>query len=133
MVEIAETQAAQNPPPVGELEGSWTVYEGKASRSRVCEDPFTSDAFEPVTFNNPFSQSVERVWYDGKIVFALDAGELDIPDALNVKVAKEYQPVFQVELDDRGKLQHKQVVPGQLNIYDSVPGQAPYSPIWQFY
>ncbi len=62
------------------------------------------------------------------------------PDALDldldrVKVAQEYQIVYAVELDARGKLREgrePERVPGQYNIYDSVPGMARYSPLWQF-
>src|SRR5205823_11079093 len=86
-----------------------------------------------VTYNNPFAQGIERVWYDGKIVYALDLGEVEMPEAGNVKVAKEYQPVYSVELDKNGKPKKEpEKVPGQYNIYDSIPGQDVYSPIWQF-
>lgn len=36
---------------------------------------------ESLIYNNPLMQEIERVWYDGKIVYALDAGDLDMPDA----------------------------------------------------
>lgn len=133
MTDVTKTQATHDPPPADEAEGTWTVTKGKASTSGMPAEPFTADGIEPATYNNPFAQGIERVWYDGKIVFALDVGELDMPEAGSVGVAKEYQPVYRVELDERGKLEHKDEVPGQLNIYDSVPGQDAYSPIWQFY
>jgi hypothetical protein len=54
-------------------------------------------------------------------------------DPSRVKVAQEYQIVYAAELDERGKLASEPPrVPGQLNIYDSVPGMERYSPIWQF-
>jgi hypothetical protein len=129
----AKTQAAKDPPKLEEAEGEgWTVAKGRVSASGAASQ-FSSDGIEPLDFNNPFGQGVERVWFDGKIVYALDAGELDIPTAGEVKVAKEYQPVYSVDLDDKGKLKKKHEVAGQYNIYDSVPGMKEYSPVWQFY
>jgi hypothetical protein len=42
--------------------------------------------------------------------------------------------VYGVELDEHGRAraETKQMVEGQLNIYDTVPGMDRYSPIWQF-
>jgi hypothetical protein len=72
------------------------------------------------------------VWFDGKVVYALDLGEVDV-DPDRVKVAQEYQIVYAVELDEHGKLKSEpERVADQLNIYDSVPGMDRYSPIWQF-
>ena len=82
---------------------------------------------EALTYNNPFKQSVERVWFDGKIVYAVDCGELDV-DPSSIKVAQEYQLVYGV--DDEGEPTEE--VEGQYNIYDSVPGMDKYSPLWVF-
>ena len=132
-VDLAATQAAQNPPGEAEIEGEgWTFQDGRVSQGAP-PPGIGPDGIEPLTYNNPFGQGMERVWYDGKIVFALDAGELEIAEAGDVKVAREYQCVYSVKLDDQGKLERKEEVPGQLNIYDSVPGMAEYSPIWQFH
>jgi len=82
---------------------------------------------EALTYNNPFRQSVERVWFDGKIVYAVDCGEVaDLPD--EVRVADEYAVVYGVN-DDGTPTEE---VKGQYNIYDSVPGMAKYSPLWRF-
>lgn len=131
----ASTQAEQHPPKVEEPEGEgWTVGDGKISTQGRPGAALGTDGVEQLTYNNPFGQSLERVWYDGKLVFALSAGEVDIPEPGTVKVAKEYQPVYSVELDERGKPKSQpEKVPGQYNIYDSVPGDEGYSPIWQFY
>ena len=67
-------------------------------------------------------------------MYASEQGELDI-DPRRVKVAQEYQIVYSVRLDRRGKLRpgtEPERVEGQCNIYDSVPGMRSYSPIWQF-
>jgi len=43
--------------------------------------------------------------------------------------------VYAVKLTSKGKLvrgAEPQRVPGQFNIYDSVPGMKKYSPIWRF-
>ena len=87
---------------------------------------------EDVDYNNPYRYNIERVWWDGKIVYASEQGELEV-DPKKVKVAQEYQLVYRVSLDKRGKLRGKpERVPGQYNIYDSIPGMKKYSPIWQF-
>jgi hypothetical protein len=50
-----------------------------------------------------------------------------------VKVAQEYQIVYAVELDENGRsVGEPEMVEGQMNIYDTVPGMDRYSPIWQF-
>jgi hypothetical protein len=65
-------------------------------------------------------------------VFATEQGELDV-DPKKVKVAQEYQIVYDVRLTRGGKLAREpNRVSGQLNIYDSVPGMRKYSAIWQF-
>ena len=75
---------------------------------------------------------MERVWFDGKVVFAIDLGRV-VLDPAEVKVAQEYQPVYSVQLDERGRsVGEAEMVDGQLNIYDTVPGMDRYSPIWQF-
>lgn len=72
-------------------------------------------------------------------MFAVETGEVEIEfdenrQAVGNKVAQEYQIVYGVELDERGKLtgEEPERVEGQYNIYDSVPGMAAYSPLWQF-
>jgi hypothetical protein len=87
---------------------------------------------EALTFNNPFGQVMERVWFNGKIVYAVDLGKV-VVDPAQVKVAQEYQPVHSVQLDEKGRsVGEPEFVEGQLNIYDTVPGMDRYSPIWQF-
>jgi hypothetical protein len=121
-------------PPVPSSEGegrNWVVTGGEVTRGSGVPE-YRADNVERLTYDNPYGQTMERVWYDGKIVFAVDLGEVDV-DAERVKVAQEYQIVYAVELDDRGKwTKEPELVPGQLNIYDSVPGMDKYSPIWQF-
>ena len=69
---------------------------------------------------------------DGKVIFATEQGEVDV-DPKKVKVAQEYQIVYSVKLNAKGTLvREPDRVPGQLNIYDSIPGMKKYSPIWQF-
>jgi hypothetical protein len=124
---------------VEEEEGVWCVTEGDLAR-RVRPDPFRPDGVENLTYNNPYAMEIERVWFDGKVVFAVESGEVDIEFdenrvARGNKVAQEYQVVYSVELDERGKLRdgkEPERVDGQYNIYDSVPGMDEYSPLWQF-
>ncbi|MGZ3600851.1 MAG: hypothetical protein ACXWQ5_14335 [Ktedonobacterales bacterium] len=109
----------------------WTLTNGRHG-PRWSGPQFRGDRVEAVSYNNVFDQSLEMVWFDGKIVYALDLGAVDV-DPARVKVAQEYQIVYAVELDEQGKTKSEpQRVPEQLNIYDSVPGMEKYSPIWQF-
>ena len=114
-----------------EQEGpNWTVEGGEVSRGTP--SAWRSDGVEALTFNNPFGQVMERVWFDGKLVFAVDLGAV-VVDPGQVKVAQEYQVVYAVQLDEHGRSGGTaEMVPGQLNIYDTVPGMDRYSPIWQF-
>jgi hypothetical protein len=93
---------------------------------------FDVNGVEDLSYDNPFNIIIEQVWFDQKVVYAADLGQVDV-DSDRVKVAQEYQIVYGVELDERGKTKEEPPrVPGQLNIYDSVPGMERYSPIWQF-
>jgi hypothetical protein len=123
----------------GEEEGVWSVTAGELSPHGHSET-FRSDGVENLTYNNPHAMEVERVWCDGKIVYAVESGELDLDfdedrNAIKNKVAQEYQVVYSVSLDERGKLRdgrEPERVDGQYNIYDSIPGMEKYSPLWQF-
>ena len=130
----------ENPPPatpvgsepaVDEAEGpNWDVDGGSVSRGTG--PAWRADGIEALTFNNPFGQVMERVWFDGKVCFAVDLGAV-VVDPVKVKVAQEYQPVYSVQLDENGRsVGIPEHVDGQLNIYDTVPGMDRYSPIWQF-
>ena len=89
-------------------------------------------AIEDLHYNNPYGYKIERVWFDGRVIFATEQGEVDV-DPKKVKVAQEYQIVYAVRLNAKGTLvREPDRVPGQLNIYDSIPGMKKYSPIWQF-
>jgi hypothetical protein len=116
---------------VAESEGpNWTVTGGEVGRGTRAA--WRGDGVEALTYNNPFGQVMERVWFDGKVVFAVDLGAV-VVDPSNVKVAQEYQPVYAAELGEDGRtVRPPEQVPGQLNIYDTVPGMDRYSPIWQF-
>jgi hypothetical protein len=120
-------------------EGHWCVQGGTA-QERPKIDPFRPDGYEDLTYNNPWNLEIERVWFDGKVVYAAEQGEIELEfdqnrRAKNNKVAQEYQIVYAVELDEHGKLKggrEPERVEGQYNIYDSVPGMPGYSPLWQF-
>ncbi len=124
-------RAMEVPPvPAGAEEGTWEVHGGRPAPGGG--ERFNTDGLEALEYNNPFGLNLERVWFDGKIVYASESGELEIDPAVN-KVAQEYQIVYAVELDERGKLKDEpERVDDQYNIYDSVPGMETYSPIWQF-
>ncbi|MEX2238262.1 MAG: hypothetical protein WEB00_12085 [Dehalococcoidia bacterium] len=117
--------------PSGEEEGHWEVVEGEA-RERRGGRIYDDRGVERLTYNNPYNLDLERVWFDGRTVYASEQGELEIDLAKN-KVAQEYQIVYSVELDEKGKLKGEpERVDGQYNIYDSVPGMEKYSPLWRF-
>lgn len=121
----------QTPPSGIQEESDWVVVNGEVL-VRSGANGFRPDGVESLTYSNPFQQELERVWFDDKIVYAVDVGQVDV-DPTRVKVAQEYQIVYAVELDERGKLKREpEMVEGQYNIYDSVPGMEQYSPIWQF-
>jgi len=123
----------------GEEQGVWSLKNGTPSEHGEVET-FGEDGVERLTYNNPYALEVERIWFDGKVVYAVECGEVELEfDEQRVakgnKVAQEYQVVYGVELDDEGKLvgdEEPERVPGQYNIYDSVPGMDAYSPLWQF-
>ena len=113
-----------------EEEGRWEIRAGQPAPGGGAG--FDEQGIERLDYNNPHGQEIERVWFDGKVVFAMEVGELDIDPTRN-KVAQEYQIVYAVELDDAGKLvREPERADGQLNIYDSIPGMEAYSPVWQF-
>ena len=130
---LAATSAQRASPAVEEVEGpGWTVAGGEVVR-QAGQAAWRGDGVEALTYNNPFGQVMERVWFNGQVVFAIDLGEVEV-DPAKVKVAQEYQVVYAVELDEHGRArpETKQMIEGQLNIYDTVPGMDRYSPIWQF-
>jgi hypothetical protein len=132
---LPEFAAAQEAGVSGEVltteEQPWMLANGRRG-PRWSGPQFRGDGVEAIGYNNVFDQSLEMVWFDGKLVYALDLGAVDV-DPARVKVAQEYQLVYAVALDEHGKTRSEpQRVPEQLNIYDSVPGMDKYSPIWQF-
>src|SRR5262249_20700707 len=93
------------PPPVAPATGAplsptenegpgWTVRGGEA---RVGLPPagIRAAGVEALDYNNPFAQNLERVWFDGKLVYALDCGPVDV-DPQKVRAAQEYQLVYDV-------------------------------------
>ena len=125
--------------PPEEEEGVWCVTEGELSR-QAQSATYRADGIENLTYNNPYSLGIERVWFDRRIVYACESGEIELQFdeqrvAVGNKVAQEYQVVYAVDLDEHGKLaggREPEPVEGQYNIYDSVPGMDNYSPLWQF-
>jgi hypothetical protein len=119
--------------------GIWCVEDGKPIQ-KPRQATYNQEGVERLTYSNPFNLEIERVWFDGKIVYAVESGEVELEfDEHRVcrdnTLAMEYQIVYAVELDERGKLKDgrdPERVEGQFNIYDSVPGMSNYSPLWQF-
>jgi len=110
-------------------EGVWEIHAGVPRAKKVVRK---TGPVEDLDYNNPYGYKIERVWFDGRVIFATEQGEVDV-DPKKVKVAQEYQIVYAVRLNKKGTLvREPDRVPGQLNIYDSIPGMKKYSPIWQF-
>lgn len=86
----------------------------------------TPELTEQLDYNDPLQQKVETAWAHGKKYWAFGPN-IPLPiDPQRTKVAQEYVIVYEVsEAHDWAKF-----VPLQLNIYDSVPGEPKYSPIW---
>jgi hypothetical protein len=121
-----------------ETEGHWRIDNGEPSpRPKI---PTFRGGEENLIYNNPYDYNIERVWFDGRVVFAVELGEVELEfdrqrNCKGNKVAQEYQVVYEVDLDRKGKLaggKEPERVEGQYNIYDSVPGMEKYSPLWQF-
>lgn len=114
-----------------ETEGVWRLRDG-ATEQGTDVATYTADGTENLTYNNPYGIELERVWFDGRVVYAVSGDEVEV-EVSKVKVAQEYQVAYSVELDEQGKpTEGPELVDGQLNIYDSVPGMDSYSPLWQF-
>lgn len=86
----------------------------------------TPELTEQLDYNNPLLQPVETAWVNDRKYWAFGPN-IPLPiDPTQTKVAQEYVIVYSVsEQHDWATF-----VPLQLNIYDSIPGQAKYSPIW---
>ena len=120
-------------------EGTWEIRRGKVyekpARRRTGGRPAKEISAATLReYDNPYRFKIERVWFDGRVIFATEQGEVDV-DPKKVKVAQEYQIVYAVKLTPKGHLaggKEPKRVPGQFNIYDSVPGMKKYSAIWQF-
>lgn len=123
--------------PADQAEGRWRLAGGTPAPGSA-SDPYREDGTERLTYNNPYNLEIERVWFNGKVVYACELGELEIPfdadrNAIGNRVAQEYQCVYAATLNERGKpVGAPEQVDGQFNIYDTVPGMAGYSPLWQF-
>jgi len=116
------------PPP--DIEGpNWTVSAGEvtmgdANRGNV----FRPDGVEVLTYSNPFGQVMERVWFDHKVVYAIDLGKVELDPEVD-KVPRSIRSSIPSKLDEHGKLiDEPELVDDQLNIYDTVPGMPRYSP-----
>ena len=122
-----------------EGEGVWRIQDGETQAASQASS-YRSDGTENLTYTNPYGIKLERVWFDGHIVYAISGDKVQIAfddekRPIGAKVAQEYQIVYEAELDDRGQPkggQEPEPIKGQLNIYDSVPGMDKYSPLWQF-
>jgi hypothetical protein len=85
-------------------EGPWEIRHGRVyeksplrrARSAPAKQMSAATLRE---YNNPYRHRIERVWFDGRVVFATEQGEVDV-DPKKVKVAQEYQIVYAVKLTE---------------------------------
>ncbi len=80
---------------------------------------------EQLDYNNPLRQVIETAWFNGKKYWAIGP---NVPLPINpseTKTAQEYIIAYSVSPHGEPDL-----VPLQLNIYDSIPGMPAYSPMW---
>ena len=63
--------------PIDEEEGVWCIIDGDLTR-QLPPETFRPDGVEDLTYNNPYAMEIERVWFDGKVVFAVESGEVEI-------------------------------------------------------
>ncbi len=133
MVKPDATQARSGAPRLEDRSGmDWTVHEGRV-RSGGAGNGFQENGVSDLTYTNPFKQKIERAWYKGQFVFAIEGEVMHLSGKDEVKSAKEYQPVYDVELNDNGWRKSHKPVKGQYNIYASIPGDKDYSAVWKFY
>lgn len=81
---------------------------------------------EELFYSNLLEQKIEPVWYERAQFYAVELGQVVI-NANITPYAEEYVVVYKGERE--GVFQR---VAEQLNIYDSIPGQPRYSPIWRY-
>ena len=81
-------------------EGTWEIRHGRVSAKPRPNKP---RSVEDLQYNNPYRYKIERVWFDGRVIFATEQGEVDV-DPKKVKVAQEYQIVYAVKLTPKRKL-----------------------------
>jgi len=87
---------------------------------------------ENLVYDNPFHQKVGNAWYDGTVVHQL-AGLNITAERPPFKTAEQYTFVYEDEFQAPRTAEGAEKQPrvgGQYVIYDSVPGQPTYSPIW---
>ena len=82
-------------------DGVWEIRKGEPRRKARPRDPLGD--VEQLDYNNPYGYEIERVWFDGKVIYASEQGEVDI-DETKVKVAQEYQIVYSVQLNAQRRL-----------------------------
>ncbi|CAN5738006.1 hypothetical protein BH18ACT13_BH18ACT13_18010 [soil metagenome] len=63
--------------PPEEEEGVWCVTEGELSR-QAQSATYRADGIENLTYNNSYSLGIERVWFDRRIVYACESGEIEL-------------------------------------------------------
>ncbi|HEU5430624.1 MAG TPA: hypothetical protein VFU81_03125 [Thermomicrobiales bacterium] len=92
--------------------------------------PFVNGV-EALVYNNPFGQEPEPFWYEGNHGFHLDLGLATEKPAF--PIAEQYVFVYEDEFQAptaAAGFKQQPKVDGQFPIFDSVPGDPNYSPIW---
>jgi hypothetical protein len=93
----------------------------------------TTPASEALVYNNPFHQKVKMAWYNGRKIKHLSLGATTARPLF--KIAQQYNLIYEDQFKEPPttvqafEVQEKAIV--GVAIYDSVPGDPNYSPIWQ--
>lgn len=86
-----------------------------------------------LVYNNPFHQTVKMAWYNGRKLKHLSLGATTTQPPF--KIAQQYNFIYEDQFKgppttvEAFEAQEKATV--GLAIFDSEPGEANYSPIWQ--
>ncbi|MBI2954333.1 MAG: hypothetical protein HYY30_08470 [Chloroflexi bacterium] len=103
---------------------------GEGMTTATPEPTYVGDE-ENLKYNNPFRQEIRPTWYEDKKVYHLDLGRTLTRPPFNV--AEQYSFVYEDEYLAPSTMEQYDAqprVPGQLVVFDSVPGDPNYSPIW---
>src|SRR5919205_3216969 len=72
---VSPEPATAEPPRLTTEEGPATIAAGDVAPARSVP-AFRTNGVEDLTYDNPFNVSIEQVWFDHKVVYAVDMGQV---------------------------------------------------------